>query len=233
MTGTSRSPITTTSSGGGVLAIDGPAGSGKSTVARRVARELDLEMLDTGAMYRSVTWASIERGVDPHDDRALGALAGALRIELADGSVTVDGVDCTSAIRGPEVNALVSVVSAQPSVRRHLVAVQRSWMQRRGGGVVEGRDIGTVVFPDASLKVFLTASPLVRAGRRSAERSGEELAAIASEIERRDHIDSTRHDSPLRQADNAMVLDTSDLSIDDVVSRIASRYREVTAGAGS
>ena len=225
--------MTTTGIGGaGVLAIDGPAGSGKSTVARRVAEELGLEMLDTGAMYRSVTWAAIRRSVDPHDDVALGDLAESLRIELSDGCVTVDGVDCTTEIRGPEVNGLVSVVSAQPSVRRHLVTIQRSWMAQRGGGVVEGRDIGTVVFPDASLKVFLTASALVRAGRRSAERSGEALAEIASELERRDHLDSTRADSPLRAADNALFLDTSDLSIDEVVERISSRYRAVTS-AGS
>ena len=214
--------------GSGVLAIDGPAGSGKSTVARRVAEALGIEMLDTGAMYRAVTWAAIDRGVDLGDGPELGDLAAGLRIGLVDGAVTVDGVDCSEAIRGPEVNALVSVVAARPAVRRRLVAIQRSWMAERGGGVVEGRDIGTVVFPDAALKVFLTASPTVRAGRRSAERSGEALVDIAGENERRDHLDSTRPDSPLRAADDAMLLDTSDLSIDEVVERIAARYRELT-----
>lgn len=206
-----------------IVALDGPAGSGKSTVARAVAEALDLEVLDTGAMYRAVTYAVLQSGVALDDERATTAIAAASEIEVA-GRVTVDGVDATDAIRGPEVTAAVSVVSAHPGVREQLVARQRAWAEARGGGVVEGRDIGTVVFPDAPLKVFLTADAAVRASRRQ----GEEVAAartvavaeVRADLERRDHLDSTRAVAPLQSAPDALVVDTTDMTVDEVVAVI-------------
>ncbi len=153
-----------------VIAIDGPGGAGKSTVAQALAERLGLERLDTGAMYRAVTLAALQRGIAIDDGDRLALLAQALSIEL-DGRVIVDGVDVTDAIRSPEVDAAVSAVSAHPGVRTELVARQRDWVQRRREGVIEGRDIGSVVVPDADLKVFLTAHPKVR-GRTARPRPG-------------------------------------------------------------
>lgn len=207
---------------GDVIAIDGPAGSGKSTISRLVAQRVGLAMLDTGAMYRAVTCAVLRAGGDVADHDVATAAAEAATI-VVDDVVTIDGVDVTSEIRGPEVSANVSVVAAHSGVRRRLVALQREWMARHGGGVLEGRDIGTVVMPDAPLKIYLTASPEVRARRRSADVAGDfDLAAAAANIAERDRIDSTRADSPLRPADDAVVVDTSDLSIDEVVDRIVA-----------
>lgn len=209
-----------------VIAIDGPAGSGKSTVARRLAEALDLDYLDTGAMYRSVTFAVLEQGVDPADEERVAAVARATSIELAeDGSVTVDGVDATGVIRGPEVSRAVSIVAANPDVRTELVDRQRTWTRSRGGGVLEGRDIGTVVFPDAVLKVYLTASEGVRAFRRARDERTDDTSTVAADIARRDKIDSERSSDPLRQADDAFVLDTTDLTIDEVVARIVEEVR--------
>lgn len=151
-----------------VIAIDGPGGSGKSTVARAVAHQLGLERLDTGAMYRAVALASLREGIDRGDATALGALARRLSLEVGE-RVTMDGGDVTAAIRGPDVDAVVSAVSAHAEVRSEMVRRQRAWVQGRGGGVVEGRDIGSVVFPTADLKVYLTASEEERARRRSTE----------------------------------------------------------------
>lgn len=201
-----------------VIAIDGPAGAGKSTVGRALAGRLGLEYLDTGAMYRSVTHAVLQRGVDLRDEDAVGRLACALDIVVAD-RVLVDGEDATTAIRSPEVNASVSVVAANPDVRAEMRRRQRAWGEVRGGGVIEGRDIGTVVFPDAVLKLYLTASPRIRAERRVAE-SGGDVDEIERSIAERDHLDSTRADSPLRQADGGVVLDTSGLPVEAVVARI-------------
>ena len=209
-----------------VIAIDGPAGSGKSTVARRLAEALDLDYLDTGAMYRAVTLAVLDGGVDPADDERVAAIARATSIELFDdGSVRVDGVEATSVIRGPEVSRAVSIVAANPDVRSELVARQRTWTRARGGGVLEGRDIGTVVFPDAVLKVFLTASATVRASRRALDERTDDTSTVAADLARRDRIDSERPSDPLRQADDAFVLDTSDLSIDEVVARLVEEVR--------
>lgn len=208
-----------------VVAIDGPAGSGKSTVARRVAARLGLEVLDTGAMYRAVTLGVLRAGVDPaaSEPGTVTELARSLRIEVDD-RVVLDGDDVTDAVRGPEVTASVSAVSAVPGVRVELVERQRAWVEARGGGVVEGRDIGTVVFPDAPVKVFLTASDAVRAARRRgdelAARRPSEVEAIRAAIERRDRLDSSRAVSPLRAAEDAMVVDTSDLDVQDVVERV-------------
>ena len=205
-----------------MIAIDGPAGSGKSTVARRVAERLGLDYLDTGAMYRSVAFAALERGVDVADGEAVAALAHGLDIVVA-GRVTVDGVDATSAIRGPEVTRAVSVVAAVPGVRREMVRRQRAWLEDREGGVVEGRDIGTVVFPDADLKVFLTASDDVRAKRRAGETAVDDVGAVAADIARRDTLDSTRAASPLAVADDALVIDTTGLDVDAVVEEVLSK----------
>lgn len=202
-----------------VVAIDGPAGAGKSTIARALARRLGVRYLDTGAMYRAVAFALLRDGVDVSDDGAVIDLATKLQVSVEDGSVMVDGVDATVAIRSNEVNSIVSRVASISGVRTVLRDQQRSWVRRHGGGVVEGRDIGTVVFPDATLKVYLTASAEVRARRRVAE-SGGDAVEIARSIAERDRIDSTREDSPLARADGSVFIDTSDLSVDEIVERI-------------
>lgn len=196
-----------------LVAIDGPAGAGKSTVSTAVARQLGLERLDTGAMYRAVAALAIERGVAPDDTDAVAALATTAEIDVGP-KVTIDGIDVTHAIRSPEVGQAVSVVAANPDVRSQLVRRQRDWAAAHGGGVVEGRDIGSVVFPDAELKVYLTASAEERARRRHDE-SPEGVA-------RRDRIDSTRDASPLRQADGAHHLDTTGRTVQDVVEEVLS-----------
>ena len=202
-----------------VVAIDGPAGAGKSTVARRVAVATGLPFLDTGAMYRCVALVAIRRGVQGDDAVAVADIARTIRIDVRDGVTTLDGVDVSGDIRTPEVNSLVSVIATNSAVREVMREAQRRWAAELGGGVVEGRDIGTVVFPDAAVKVFLTASPEVRARRRVAE-SGGDVAEVARSIAERDRIDSTRSDSPLRPADGATVVDSSDKPIDEVVAEI-------------
>jgi cytidylate kinase len=201
-----------------VIAIDGPAGSGKSTIGRAVAARLGLEYLDTGAMYRSVAFAALGRGIDPADHEAVAALAPTLLIVIGE-RVTVDGEDATAAIRGPEVTRAVSAVAANPEVRAELVRRQRAWAAERGGGVMEGRDIGTVVFPDAELKVYLTADESERLRRRAVE-AGEE---VARDIARRDAADSTRAASPLQAAEDALVIDTTGRAIDEIVEEVLSK----------
>jgi cytidylate kinase len=205
-----------------VIAIDGPAGSGKSTVARALAARLGLDYLDTGAMYRSVAFAVIQRSIDPDDAEAIGALAAKVAIEVAE-KVTVDGVDATVEIRGPEVTRLVSAVAANPSVRKEMVQRQREWADAHGGGVVEGRDIGSVVFPDAELKIFLTASDEERATRRSKEVLELDYDEVAAAIAKRDYLDSTRAASPLTKAPDAVEIDTSTLSVDEIVEQVMQR----------
>ena len=202
-----------------VIAIDGPAGAGKSTVGRAVAARLGLEYLDTGAMYRAVTFAALRRGIDPADADDVAALASAVEMTLNGPSVIVDGVDATVEIRGREVTAAVSAVAANGRVRSELVRRQRAWVAAHGGGVVEGRDIGSVVFPDATLKLFVTASPRVRAERRVAEIGGD-VADVEASIIERDRKDSTRAVSPLTETSDAVTVDTSGLSIDEVVDRV-------------
>jgi cytidylate kinase len=202
-----------------VIAIDGPAGAGKSTVSKAVAARLDLPYLDTGAMYRAVTLAVLRRQIDPDDDDAVAAVARGMALHIDDHGVIVDGVDGTAAIRGPQVTALVSKVAANPGVRADLVQRQRAWAAEAGGGVIEGRDIGSVVFPDADLKVYLTASPRERARRRAVEAGGD-IDEIAAAIAARDHFDSTRDDSPLTAALGAAYVDTDDRSVDEVVDAI-------------
>jgi cytidylate kinase len=204
-----------------VIAIDGPAGSGKSTVARTLAERLGLPYLDTGAMYRAVTFAALRRGVDPDDVEPVGRIAVECELDVGqDGTVTVDGVDATIEIRGPEVTRAVSIVAANPTVREEMRRRQREWADDHEGGVVEGRDIGTVVFPDAELKVFLDASPDVRASRRSKEVTELSYETVAADLARRDARDEGREDSPLRIADDAFVVDTSDLSVDQIVELV-------------
>lgn len=204
-----------------VIAIDGPAGSGKSTVARRLADRLGLAYLDTGAMYRAVAFAAIRRGVDPVDAEPLAALARKTEVSVSDGVVTVDGTDASVEIRGPEVSRAVSVVAANQGVRDELRTRQRLWAVEHRGGVIEGRDIGTVVFPDALLKVYLTADPDVRAARRAKEMTDLEYDTVAADIARRDAADQGRSNSPLVEADDAVTVDTTGLTVDEVVEAVA------------
>ena len=203
-----------------VIAIDGPAGAGKSTIARALAKRLGLQYLDTGAMYRAITFAALERGVSLDDTVAVGALARDAALEVSESGVSVDGLDATAAIRSAAVTAAVSKVAANSEVRTEMRARQQRWAVEHGGGVIEGRDIGSVVFPDAELKLYLTASPRIRAQRRVAEAGGD-VDEIEAAIAARDHHDSNRADSPLTFADGSIVVDTTGSSIDDVLAHIA------------
>jgi CMP/dCMP kinase len=217
-----------------VVAIDGPSGAGKSTVARQVAAELGFEVLDTGAMYRAVTLAVLEAGVDPTDAEVCAAVAGRARIEPRGPQTFLDGRDVSVEIRSPRVDATVSTVSAHAGVRRVLVDHQRSWVQGHGGGVVEGRDIGTVVFPDAVVKVFLTASEDERARRRRAEVDAGTTVSVETvrqDLGRRDRLDSTRAASPLVPADDAWQIDTTGRPVADVVREIVQRVRARTGAS--
>jgi cytidylate kinase len=206
-----------------VIAIDGPAGAGKSTVARALAARLGLEYLDTGAMYRAVAVAARRAGLDPDDREPVGALARAVRLDVTDAGTFLDGDDVTAAIRAVHATTDVSAVASNPEVRAELVARQQAWGVERGGGVIEGRDIGTVVFPDAELKVYLTARPEIRAARRSKEVSDLDYETVAADLARRDALDQGREASPLEEADGALVVDTSDLQIDQVVEDLVER----------
>ncbi|MDR7420075.1 MAG: (d)CMP kinase [Armatimonadota bacterium] len=216
-----------------VIAIDGPTASGKSTVARAIARRLGLEYLDTGAMYRSVALVATQQGLDLNDAPAMTRLASTLRIESrpngAGDRTLVDGRDVTEAIRAPEVSTAASVVSALPGVRAALVARQRE-RAASGGIVMEGRDIGTVVLPDADLKIFLEATLEARARRRHAELQARGVSISLEEVQRqeaeRDRRDATRTHSPLRPARDAVVIDTTALTPDEVVGTILRLLRE-------
>ena len=216
-----------------VIAIDGPAGSGKTSVARAVADRLGMEYLDTGAMYRAVTFAVLRAGGDPADNDFSAKVARAVDLRVEQDQVFVDGVDATVEIRGRSVNRAVSLVAANPDVRSEMVARQREWVRRRGGGVLEGRDIGTVVFPDAAVKVYLTAAPAVRALRRARQDGLADapstpdggpgaagVEAVAADLARRDMIDSTRRAGPLTVASEALVIDTTDKTFDETIEQI-------------
>jgi cytidylate kinase len=224
------------SAAGRVVALDGPSGSGKSTIARGVAAALDLETLDTGAMYRAVTLAVLRAGVRPEDGAAAADLATVLRIDVARGVTCLDGEDVSGEIRSPAVTAAVSAVAAHPAVRTELVARQRDWVAGRGGGVVEGRDIGSVVFPDAAVKVYLTASEDVRARRRqldeAAARRDRTLEDLRSSMAARDAADSGRSASPLVTADGARVVDTTYRTPDDIVDEIVRAFRAAEGATG-
>jgi cytidylate kinase len=211
----------------GIVAIDGPSGSGKSTVARGVAGRLGLEVLDTGAMYRALTLFVLDSKVDPADAPACVRLARQMNLEIGTRTM-LDGRDVSQEIRGPEVTAQVSTVSAHPGVREVLVERQRAWVATHDGGVVEGRDIGTVVFPDARVKVFLTASEEERARRRHRDEIAADRAigvdSVHADLARRDSTDSNRSVSPLKIASDALVLDTTGRKVDDVVDEIVARF---------
>lgn len=213
------------SSFAGVIALDGPSGTGKSTVARALARRLDLRYLDSGAMYRAITALVLRRGVDPADDAAVvGLLPGAdlrLSTDPEHQIVSVAGVDVTAEIRAAEVTRAVSAVSAIAGVRTELVDQQRALIGF-GGIVVEGRDIASVVWPQAEVKVYLTALPDVRAARRAGELVSADVSSVAADLARRDRLDSTRALSPLVRADGAVELDTSNLDVDGVVDAIVA-----------
>jgi cytidylate kinase len=223
------------SPGAHVIAIDGPAGSGKSTVARGVAAALGLPTLDTGAMYRAVALAALEAGVDLGDGDAVAAVASAARIDLDDGRIELDGRDVAKEIRGPRVTGVVSEVSSHPAVRAVLVDRQRAWVAEHGGGVVEGRDIGTVVLTDAPVKVFITARDDIRAARRQ----GDEVAAarrvsvddVQQALDSRDRADSTlgRATRPEDAAADAIVIDTSDVAAAEVIAQVVARAEQVFA----
>ena len=203
-----------------VIAIDGPAGSGKSTVAKALAARLNLDYLDTGAMYRAVAFAAIQKQINPNQIEEITEIAKSLDLELTEESCVVNGVDATTEIRGPEVTSLVSQVATMPEVRIEMVKRQRVWAETRNGGVMEGRDIGSVVFPDAMLKIYLTASEEVRAARRAAEVKEGDVATIAADIERRDAVDTQRTASPLVEAEDAIVVDTSAMTLQQVVDHV-------------
>jgi cytidylate kinase len=211
----------------GQIALDGPSGTGKSSVARAVASRLGAAYLDTGAMYRAATVAVLDAGVDPEDAEAVAAAVAAARIAVGTAAdtelVQVDDVDVAVRIRGAEVTRAVSAVSAVPSVRRRLVDQQRALVEAADAVVVEGRDIGTVVLPDATLKVYLTAAPEARAQRRAAQlglTTPDEVAELAADLRRRDEYDTSRADSPLRPAEDAVIVDSTDLDREGVVDRV-------------
>jgi cytidylate kinase len=221
-----------------VIAVDGPSGSGKSTTARGVAERLGLRYLDTGAMYRAVTWALLERGIDVDDLSAVAAAAFGVRLEVGTDprrpTIWADGSNVAGPIRGPAVTAAVSAVSAVPDVRTQLVALQRELIGD-GGIVVEGRDIGAVVAPGADLKVFLTAESAERAARRHAETGGsaDQVSLTEADLARRDTLDSTRTASPLTQAADAVVVDTTELGLEDVIDRIVAMVKELPTEPGT
>jgi CMP/dCMP kinase len=219
-----------TSDAGNVVAIDGPSGSGKSTVGRVVASELGLDVLDTGAMYRALTLAVLKAGVAPDDAAAVLGIAQSVSIDIEGSLTKLDGRDVSAEIRGPEVTAAVSAVSAHAPVRRILVEHQREWVARHRGGVVEGRDIGSVVFPDAAVKVFLIADEAERARRRQREEEAAnrpaDLDQVQDALAQRDALDRDRLVSPLKAADDALVLDTTGRTVEDIAAEITKRYRE-------
>ncbi|NDY43426.1 (d)CMP kinase [Dissulfurirhabdus thermomarina] len=216
-----------------VITIDGPAGAGKSTLSRRLAAELGWTYLDTGAMYRAVGWAARRRGVDPADPAALEELCRGLRLELEGGRVLADGVDVTGEIRTPEVDALASAVSRNPEVRRRLSRLQRE-LGARGRVVAEGRDMGTVVFPDAAVKFFVTASVAERAARRRRQllEKGRDVpeAELRRQIRDRDAADASRRVSPLRPAADAVIIDTTGQDLEASLAALLDVVRERLQG---
>lgn len=212
-----------------VIAMDGPSGSGKSSVSKGVARAMGLRYLDTGAMYRAVTWWMLREGVPVEDPVAVAARAAEPRLRSGtdpdEPTISVDGTDVSGPIRSPEVTVAVSAVAAVPAVRERLVRLQREIIAA-GGFVVEGRDIGTVVAPDAPVKIYLTASAEARAERRSKELTGVTVAATQADLARRDHLDSTRKADPLARAGDAVELDTTGLTLPEVITEVVRIARD-------
>ena len=217
-----------------ILAVDGPSGTGKSTTCRALAKQLDAKYIDTGAMYRVATLAVLRQGVDPADKEAVISATADLPLEVSDDpdstQVLFDGADVSRVIREDEVTQNVSAVSAIPEVRENLVALQRTLAQRAHRAIVEGRDIGTVVLADAPAKAFMTASAEVRAQRRhdQNEKAGiaSDFESVLADVQRRDAADSSRAASPLRPADDATIVDTSDMSPEDVVQALINVVKE-------
>jgi cytidylate kinase len=221
-----------------VVAIDGTSGSGKSSTSRGVARRLGLRYLDTGAQFRAMTWWMLRAGVDVHDPAAVAARCGEPELSSGtdpeDPTITVDGTDVAVAIRQDDVNAAVSPVSAVPEVRARLLRIQREVIggaTRDGGIVVEGRDIGSVVAPDAAVKVYLSADPEARAARRAAEQGGTDVDATRASLLARDRIDSGRTTAPLTMADGAVHIDTTAYSLDEVIGLVVSLVEDAGARA--
>lgn len=216
-----------------VVAVDGTSGSGKSSTSRGVAERLGLRYLDTGAMFRAMTWWMLRQGVDVHDPAAVAARAG--EPEIVSGTdptaptIAVDGTDVAVAIRQEDVNAAVSPVSAVPEVRARLLALQREVIAADGGIVVEGRDIGSVVVPDAPIKVYLSADPAARAERRTAEEGGRDVEATRASLLARDQIDSGRATAPLTMADGAVHIDTTDHTLAEVIALVVSLVEDAGA----
>ena len=206
-----------------VIAIDGPAGAGKSTVARTVALRTGLPYLDTGAMYRCVALVAHRQKLDISDVALMGKIASSSHIVVNEGIAILNGEDVSTEIRQPEVAQIVSIIAAHSTVRDAMREQQRQWVKEHNGGVVEGRDIGTVVLPNADVKIFLTASPEVRAQRR-VNQVGGDVQEIAANIAERDRIDSTRADSPLIAATDSHLVDSSERSVDEVVAEIVAHY---------
>jgi CMP/dCMP kinase len=213
-----------------IIAIDGPSGAGKGTVARGVAARLGYRHIDTGAMYRAVAWKVLREGIDLADEAAISDLAGRARIEVGNGVVRIDGQDVAQAIRTPQIDARAAAVARIPGVRQHLIAAQRL-LGGAGDVVMEGRDIGTVVFPKADLKIFLDASPEERARRRAndpahAAGRGAAIRDVATALEERDKSDRTRTASPLAMAEDAILIDTTGVAVEEVIERILGLVRE-------
>jgi cytidylate kinase len=205
-----------------IVTVDGPSGTGKSTVSRAVAQQLGLPHLDTGAFYRAATLAVLEAGESPEDANTVTSIVEEADIDQVDGTIRLNGRDVTDAIRQDPVNRHVSAVSSHPEVRRLLVERQRRWVATHGGSaVVEGRDIGSVVFPTAPIKIYLDARPEIRASRRAAERDMH-LDDVAEALRRRDHLDTSRAASPLLVPKDAVVVDTSEMKFRDVVDLVIS-----------
>lgn len=203
-----------------IVTVDGPSGTGKSSVSRAVASRFGLPHLDTGAYYRAATLGGLRKHIDLEDGQAMAYLVETSSFDQVGDRMYLDGDDVTEAIRLPDVTNTVSIVSAHPEVRQALVAEQRHWVEsREERAVVEGRDIGSIVFPDAGLKIYLDATPEIRARRRAGE-TGQDVSRVLQEQKRRDSIDSTRTASPLTVPSDAVVIDTTDLTIDEVVARI-------------
>ena len=212
-----------------IVAVDGPGGTGKSTVSRAVAERLELPHLDTGAFYRAATLVALRVGADLDDARAIEDAVVGRSFSQSEGLMSVDGEDVSEPIRGESITTHVSRVSAHPKVREFLVDIQRSWVDAHNSrAVVEGRDIGSVVFPEATLKVYLDARPEIRARRRALE-GGEDIAAVEEDLERRDRFDSSRTASPLMVADDAVVIGTSEMTFDQVVERVVSMVGSISA----
>ena len=208
-----------------IIAIDGPAGSGKSTIAKALAKKLNLDYLDTGAMYRALAFVSLQQKLEVSNEQEVLKVAKELDFNFDDGICVVHGKDASKEIRSSEVTETVSVVAAMPEVRKEMVKRQRTWAEEKGGGVVEGRDIGSVVCPEAKVKVYLTASEEIRAERRTEQEETVDTSGVADSIRKRDEADKGRSTSPLVRSDDAIELDTTLMGIEETVEKILELFR--------